>query len=270
VSDEHALETLQRRLERERRARRDAEMIAERVTAELYGSKGELQRANEELQSLNQSLREFVAIASHDIRNPLTTILGMSSTLTRRWESVPDGTRAHFLEAIERQAKFLARIVEDLLTVSRIDAGALDTHAEAFRLRTAVENAIAGFERDAETIRILVDDTEIVADPDHLQRILYNYVGNALKYGAPPVEITTQTEDGFVEIRVRDHGSGVPDDLVPRLFGKFARGDAARSMGGTGLGLSIVQGLARANGGDTWYEPNTPCGSCFGVKLPAA
>ena len=72
-----------------------------------------------------------------------------------------------------------------------------------------------------------------------------------------------------MEVRVCDHGEGVPEEFVPRLFGKFARADnASRRAKGTGLGLSIVRGLALVNGGDAWYEPNDPCGSCFAVRLP--
>jgi signal transduction histidine kinase len=81
------------------------------------------------------------------------------------------------------------------------------------------------------------------------------------------VSVEARDAGDYVEIKERDSGDGVPAELLPRLFGKFARGAVSREKGGTGLGLSIVQGLAQANGGDAWYEPNTPHGSCFGVRL---
>lgn len=260
-------EKLRKRLERERAARREAESIAERVTSELYASKEELQRANEELQSLNQTLRDFVAIASHDLRGPLHSILGASALM-----SAPDGTlsdRDHeLIGIIERQGQHLARMTEDLLTVSKIEAGQLDIAAQVVRLREAIELTIRDFAGPAEQIHIECDDVETLVDPQHLHRMLINYLGNAFKYGMPPVDISAQANGHWVEIHVCDRGNGVPEELVPRLFGKFARGPEARNMGGTGLGLSIVQGLARANGGETWYQPNEPRGACFVLRLP--
>ncbi len=259
---------LQRRLERERRARREAEAIAERVTGELYASKGALQTANAELEGLNQSLREFVAIASHDLRGPLTSILGLSRTMTARWKDLADDKRIELLNIIERQADHMARMVEDLLTVSRIDAGQIDPHAEAVKLREAVESLIGENRYRQDQIRVEVGEGWVFVDPHHLQRILSNFLNNALKHGLPPVGIEETASGPWAEVRIRDHGDGVPPEFVPRLFGRFARGDNARTQGGTGLGLSIVQGLAQANGGETWYETNEPRGSCFVVKLP--
>lgn len=275
TSDPDASPALARRLERERAARREAEAIAERVTRDLYESKsqlevvnGALNRTNEELQALNQAMREFVAIASHDLRSPLTSILGLASTLRRRWTDVPDENRLEFIGIIERQGHHLARMVEDLLTVSRIEAGALVTHAEVVAVREALDAIVKDFGREMPEIHVTCDEIEAIVDPDHLKRIVANYVGNAVKYGSPPVELEAHLAGDWVEIRVCDHGAGVPDELVPQLFGKFSRGEEGRAKGGTGLGLSIVQGLARANGGDSWYEPNPPHGSCFGVRLP--
>ena len=268
-----AVEPLRRRLERERKARREAESIAERVTGELYNSSLELARLNEELtgantelQSLNQAMRDFVAVASHDLRSPLTSVVGAADLLSNRWGDLQEDKRGELLNMIGRQARHVSRMVEDLLTVSRIEAGQLDTHKAVLRLRDEVEGIIRDFGQPVPDITLGAIECAVMADPDHLRRILVNYVGNAMKYGSPPIEIAADINGGWVEIRVKDHGQGVPEDFVPRLFGKFARGED--SQGGTGLGLSIVQGLARANGGDTWYEPNEPQGSCFAVRLP--
>lgn len=259
---------LRRRLERERVARREAETIAERVTGELYSSKGELQRANDELQSLNQTLRDFVAVASHDLRGPLTSILGASSLMSTRYDALPEPRRHELLDMILRQGRHLEHMIEDLLTVSKIEAGQLDIAAEVVKLREAIELTIHDFGGPAAQIHIDCDDIETMVDPEHLHRMLTNYVGNAFKYGLPPVDIAAHASGDWVEIHVRDRGNGVPEELLPRLFSKFARGPEARDKGGSGLGLSIVQGLARANGGDTWYQPNEPTGSCFVLRLP--
>lgn len=254
---------LLKRLERARRAQHEAEAVAEKVTSDLYA-------AVQELKALNQTLRDFVSIASHDLQTPVTAIVGFTTLLKDRWDTLGDHDRREFLSAIDRNAGQLTRLVVDLLTVSRIEAGAVDTHAEAVAVRRVTELAMLDFaERAAET-RVAIDDGIIVvADPSHIQRILTNYLTNAFKYGRPPVHVAATTIDGWVEIRVCDNGDGVPEDFVPRLFSKFARANAARSERGSGLGLSIVRGLAQANGGDAWYEPNRPAGSCFGVRLPA-
>jgi signal transduction histidine kinase len=114
-------------------------------------------------------------------------------------------------------------------------------------------------------------DLVVRADRDHFQRIFANYATNAVKYGGPPIVAEASRIPSFVEVCVKDQGPGVPEIFVNRLFSKFARAEteATRSSEGTGLGLSIVRGLAQANGGDTWYEPNSPSGSCFGVRLPS-
>ncbi len=262
-----ALRVVQRRLDRERAARNEAEAIAERVTRELYGTSLELHQKNDELQALNEALREFVAIASHDLRGPLTGILGMASLLNRRWSDIDTQRRIEMLSSIERQGHVLARLIDDLLTVSRIEAGQIDTAIELITLRKAVKTLVDDTTAGDAEVEIVGDDLAVACDGDHLRRIVGNYLVNALKYGEAPIRVEIRDAGPWAEIRVCDCGDGVPEELVPRLFGKFARGERSREKGGTGLGLSIVKGLARANGGEAWYEPNEPRGSCFGVRL---
>ncbi|HEX9776222.1 MAG TPA: HAMP domain-containing sensor histidine kinase [Actinomycetota bacterium] len=263
TEDKDAYERLQRRYERERTARREAEAIAERVTAELYS-------ATENLQAANQAIRDFMAIASHDLKSPLTSIIGAASMLRESWRVLTDEQREGLLEAATRQGTHMSRMVDDLLTISKIESGALEPHPAAVELRRAIDRVVGAFIDWAGQVRVsALNSISAECDPDHLERILTNYIGNAIKYGAPPIHVEAEQADEWVEIRVRDHGAGVPDDFVPRLFGRFSRADDARtrSQPGSGLGLSIVQGLARMNGGDTWYEPNDPNGSCFAVRL---
>jgi signal transduction histidine kinase len=254
------LAAVQRRLDRERAARREAENIAERVTAEFY-------RVNSELEMLNESLREFIAVTAHDLRGPLTVMLGMTSTLSKRWADLGEDRRTDFLATIERQGRRLARLIDDLLTASKIEAGALEIVAEVVPMREAFTDLMGDFDDRSDEVKWTTEDVHALVDRDHLQRILTNYVRNALTYGGPPVEVHTRDTGSWVEILVRDGGQGVPDELVPKLFGKFVRGATSHEKGGTGLGLSIVRGLAHANGGETWYERNQPNGSCFGVRL---
>ena len=269
-----------RRYDREHRARLEAEAIAERVTSQLYATGLELkevnqklEEANEVLEAANQSIREFVAVASHDMRGPLTSILGFTGMLLTKWDALKEEQRVDFLETIHRQGSHLERLVDDLLTISKIEAGAVDAHIQEVYLRRAIEEAVIQFSDQASEVSIEASyEIRVKADPDHLQRILVNYVENAFKYGLPPVRAAAAESNGWVEVRVCDVGRGVPEEFVPRLFDKFARAEdeVTRSQKGTGLGLSIVKGLARANGGDAWYEPNQPQGSVFAVRLPNA
>jgi signal transduction histidine kinase len=125
----------------------------------------------------------------------------------------------------------------------------------------------------ADETRIELDGGLVVlADVDHASRMVRNLLENARHHGEAPVVVSARRTDDHVELRVRDHGPGVPEDFGPRLFQRFARSDEAkggRAAHGTGLGLSIVRGLARAADGDAWYEPES-LGACFVVSFPAA
>lgn len=263
-------EQLERRLERERDARRQAEAVAEKATGELY-------MTLEELRSVNQAMRDFVAVAAHDLRTPITTMAGFAALLNSEWDRLTDIEKRRYLAIIERSADNLTMLAENLLTVSRIEAGALETHKEVIELDGALRVAMQQFldSTGSTPAQITINSdprARVEADPLHVERMIMNYVGNALKYGGPPITVDVTVDGDWVEIRVRDHGEGVPEEFVPRLFARFARDTsvAAKGITGTGLGLAIVQGLAQANGGSVWYEPNHPRGSCFALKLPVA
>ena len=245
--------------------------------AERRRAEEELERSASELREANQGLREadelkshFVAIASHELRTPLTSILGFATTLLRFWPRLTDEQRRSQVAIIEEQSQRLGRLVDDLLTMSRIEAGVLETRAREIDVLSVVTRVIEGFpDRAPEIVLHVPEGVRVVADPDHFDQILLNYVSNALKYGASPIDIEARQDHRWVEIRVSDRGQGVPEAFEERLFEKFAQAPAAHGHG-TGLGLSIVRGLAQAQGGDAWYERHEPRGACFGVRLPAA
>lgn len=230
----------------------------------------EKERTNEELRLANQLKSEFVAVASHELQTPVAPIAGFASTLVSQWDELSDDRRREYVHAIDRQAKRLSRLVNDLLTTSRIEAGRVDVRAKAVSLGSIVAEALVEVGAGPSDIRLSgLEDVRALADPDLVQRIVVNYVGNALKYGEPPFAIEARQAGEWVELRMRDAGGGIAAEFVPRLFGKFAR-ETGASVPGTGLGLFVVRGLARAQGGDAWYESNHPRGSCFAVRLPAA
>ena len=229
----------------------------------------ERKQAERELQELNEALRDFVAVVAHDMRNPLSVIVGMSSLLTGT-TPFPDDERDRMLQAMERNALVLSRFVDDLLTVSKLEAGAVDVRPVATSVLSVAEHIVA--ELSDPTAVSLEGDASVMAmaDPSHLERVLRNYLINAVTYGEAPIQVDVRQVGAEAVVIVRDHGPGVPDELAQRLFEKFARSPQSRDKGGTGLGLSIVRGLARANGGDAWYEPANPVGACFGVRFPAS
>lgn len=267
-------ERLRRRLEREQRIRREAEEIAERATGDLYASLQQLGLLNEELERSNRAIRDFVSVASHDLRGPLTAMNGFVQLMQQRWEMFDDEQILEFLGIVGRQGQHLNRLVDDLLCISKIETGGLVARCEEIHLDRALDEAVASLGEIAQEIEIVhaPEEVRVLADPSHLSRIVVNYLTNAVKYGAPPFAAHCEVSSSFVDLRVCDHGGGVPEEFVPRLFEKFARADDSltREHEGSGLGLSIVRGLARANGGDAWYEPNQPTGSCFSVRLPRA
>ncbi len=230
----------------------------------------DLESTNAALRQANQALRDFISVASHDMKNPLTAVLGFSSTMSRRWDQIEDGSKRSYVEIIEKQARFLTRLVDDLLTISKLEAGAIAPLLADIDLGSALSQVLRVMPEGEEVALDVDAGLHIRADADHLQRIVTNLVSNARKYGAPPISLSARTEADHARLVVADSGSGVPEEFVPRLFDKFSRSDSAeaRAQEGTGLGLSIVEGLVRANKGTIHFEPNEPTGSRFIVTLP--
>lgn len=214
------------------------------------------------------AMRDFVAIASHDLRTPTTAIAGFTTLLATRWDSLSDDEKRQMVSTVQRQSQHLGALVEDLLTTSRIDAAAVSTNPRVLQVAALVEEVV----RDvlpAAAVDIPAG-LEVYADPDHFRRIVINYLRNATVYGRPPYTVVARAGNGAVDLMVVDNGDGVPREFEPRLFEKFARADrtASKASGGTGLGLSIVAGLASAAGGAAWHRAHQPHGSEFGVTLP--
>lgn len=207
----------------------------------------------------------FVAMVSHELRTPLTSIGGFSSTMLETWDSLSDVEKREYLGIICAQSDRLARLVAGLLTVARMDSGTFETRADMVLVRGVIE----AVDQEVGEGRVAIDcapDLRVLADRDHIAQILVNYVANALRYGADPVQIQAVEHGEWVHLRVTDAGEGVPNAFVPHLFERFSM-NHGREMGGTGLGLSIVRVLAEAQSGRAWYEPNPPQGSCFAVSL---
>jgi signal transduction histidine kinase len=218
----------------------------------------ELERANSELRRLDELKSDFVAMVSHELRSPLTSILGYCSTMVRHWDRVDDERKRSFIDIIERQSRRLSGLVNDLLEMSRIESGHLETTLQPLALRPVLDDIAAEYHDRIAHLQLDGDvDASVLADGGHLHRVLINLLDNAIKYGAEPVRIEVRDADDAVLVAVRDGGPGVAEEFRPRLFEKFAQASAGstRNATGTGLGLSIVQGLVEAMGGSVGYEP---------------
>ncbi len=234
----------------------------------------ELTVANEELATTASRMRDFVAIASHELRTPASVILGYALLLDRRGTDLSETERSRATTRLVRSSQRLARLTDELTTQATADRGELDLQIETIDVAAvaadAVENAVL-----ANSEPVTVQTTVPVlaqADAVHLHRVLDNLLENAQVYGAQPIQVRVDDVDGWAEIRVRDHGDGVDPEFVPELFERFSRGRhamASNGPDGTGLGLSLSRGIAEQMGGTLTHEHASP-GSSFVLRLPKA
>lgn len=230
------------------------------------------------LRRLEQVRRDFVANVSHELKTPITSIKGFVETLLDGAIDQPDDAR-RFLGIVQRQADRLNAIIEDLLTLSRIEQE--EEHAESILERgglKAVVDAAAQLCQSAATARnIRLDvhyEPELYADINAtlLEQGVVNLIDNAIKYSEPEdiIRIEALGTDREIQIRVTDQGCGIPQEQLPRLFERFYRVDKARSrrLGGTGLGLAIVKHIAHTHGGRVSVESVVGQGSTFAIHLP--
>lgn len=242
----------------------------ERTLTSLEHAQEELRDTNAELAIANELKDDFVSMVSHEFRTPLTSIRGYADTILRYGDDLDPEKRRTFVVRIAAQTVTLTGMVDDLLTLSQVRRGTMRHEPEDVPVREVIGRALVDLQLD--DVVVDIDDGAVVeADRDHVRRILTNYIENAAKYGDAPIEVTSRLVDGAVELRVRDHGPGVPEEFVPALFDRFTQASVGlqRTSRGVGLGLSIVHTLAELNGGRAWYEDGDP-GAVFVVSLPAA
>ncbi|GAB7048150.1 sensor histidine kinase [Catenuloplanes indicus] len=252
------------------RARRQEEQRAYRE--ELAARARELQSANAELQAANQRVADMVAMLTHDVRQPIATIAGYCELLTDMWDDTDDRAKRRDVDRIAATAASMSGYVEEILTLTQVDADTLFAHPAPLRLADAIAESLAHLPvQQRAGVTVTVDDRlRVFADPRQLHQMLVNLISNGLKYGEPPMLIRALSTADGVEIEISDSGEGVPEDFVPHLFDRFARAKSgvAPTKKGTGLGLYIVRQLAVANSGDVTYRPHQPSGASFVLRLP--
>ena len=225
----------------------------------------------QEMQQLDVLKSEFIALAAHELRTPLSSIYGIFVTLEARGDSLAEAEHRALRDALREQTTRMRNLIEQLLDLSRFDLAAMPVSPEPLRLRPKIEELVRTLTAARpEVVGIAVPpDLEAVVDPIALERMLSNLVTNALRYGAPPVTVTAARRDAHLRLAVEDRGDGVRREFIPRLFDRFTRSSESRGRtDGSGLGLAIVQAYARAHGGEIVYEPAVPHGARFEIVIP--
>ncbi|MFJ4785847.1 sensor histidine kinase [Streptomyces sp. NPDC088794] len=225
-------------------------------------------------QQSEMRVRQFVADASHELRTPLASIRGYAELTRRGREQVGPDTR-HALGRIESEASRMTLLVEDLLLLARLDAGRPlqfeQTDLIPLVVDTISDARAAGMDHNWR-LDLPDEPAAVSGDAARLQQVLINLLGNARKHTPPGTTVTArvQRRGPWMCVDVEDNGQGIPPDLLPHVFERFARGDSARSRstGSTGLGLAIVQAVASAHGGAVTVD-SVPGRTVFTVHLPA-
>jgi len=227
--------------------------------------------AQEEAQRLDVLKSEFIALAAHELRNPLSSIYGLSITLDEHGDALAESDRLALREALREQTARMRNLIEQLLDLSRFDLKAIQVSPERLLLRPKIEELVRTIvpAREDEVEIAVPPDLEAAVDPIALDRMLSNLIANAVRHGEPPVTVMAAQRDTHLRLAVEDRGQGVRREFVPTLFDRFTRSNESRGRTeGSGLGLAIAQAYARAHGGDIVYEPAVPHGARFELVLP--
>jgi len=229
------------------------------------------------LKQLENTRQEFVANVSHELRTPLSLIKGFVETLLEGAKDEPE-LASRFLQTIEKHTDRLTYLIEDLLTISRLESGQLVMNLQEVDLVEEVARVVDDLQARASSKKttlqnLLPQGLAARADADRLQQVLFNLVENAIKYGKNEGRVSIggrNLAENRVELWVQDDGPGIPSEARERVFERFYRVDRARSRetGGTGLGLAIVKHIVQAHGGDVWVKSNVGLGSTFFFTLP--
>jgi signal transduction histidine kinase len=252
-------------------------VVASEVTAQVTARR-RVDGLRAAAEQASRAKDEFLNTLSHELRTPLNAIIGWSAML--RGGSVPADQRARALETVERNARIQARLIEDMLDLSRIEQGKVVLSVGPVEMVRVVESAIDAVRPAAEAkgIRVqpvLDSHAAIVGDADRLQQVAWNLLSNAIKFTPKGgrVQVRLRREASHVELVVADNGQGITADFLPHVFDRFRQGDASfsRRVGGLGLGLAIVRSLVELHGGDVSARSDGPGeGASFTVRLPLA
>lgn len=239
-------------------ARRQVREYRLRTELELEG-----QRA------INRAKDSFIAGLSHELRTPLTSIYGFAEILTDGDGADPEQTK-EIVQIIANEAAEMTRMVDDLLTASRMESSGIEVDMAPTNIREVVESAITPFERAGLEVKLSATDATVSTDAGRLRHILINLISNAARHGGDKIGVEVSLAGDTVDIEVWDNGQGVPEDQVEKLFDRFIHKDAAPLLtGSVGLGLAIASRLTTMLGGRLAYQ-RFAGKTYFIVNVPAA
>ena len=239
-----------------------------------------LQEVEEQKQQLEQTRRDLTAWVSHDLRTPLTSVRVMIEAML---DGVVDDeeTVNRYLDNSRIEIEHLSLLIDDLFELAQLDVGHLRIHIQHASIRDLISDTLGSMRLQAEQRGIKLkgevsDDVDMIQmAPDKIQRVLSNLVDNAIKHAESGVRVTLRAWRVGDEIRIDIHNSGsyIPEDVLPRLFESFYRGEGSRKRGddgarGTGLGLAIARGFIEAHGGRIWAKSERDEGTTFSFSLP--
>jgi signal transduction histidine kinase len=216
---------------------------------------------------------ELIAGIAHELRSPLTSVKGFSSTLIKKWDRFSDEQRYQFVETIHSDAERMARIVSEVVDLARLEAGRLELYPQDADITEAAGRAVTELAEVPGVERVVVEvppRCHAWVDPARLQRMIFNLVENAIKYSdGGPVTVKAAPSDGAVDLVVSDDGVGIEATRMPGLFDGPGPSGQRVAPSGTGLGLLLTKKLAEAQGGTVSVQSRTPHGSSFTVRLPS-
>jgi PAS domain S-box-containing protein len=238
----------------------------------------DLERANDRLRHTNLQLEQaaefksdLMSIVSHEVSQPLSSVASLAELLAEDWIDLPDDVRLELAGKIDKNARRLTGMINDMLLLFRLDAGAVSARRGSVPVGEVVETVADSLPATAQIVSSIDPELCVLVDRGHLWQVLSNLVNNALTYGQPPIEIGAEPRPDGVVISIRDHGPGIPEEDVPKLFDRIARRPSGGNRPkGSGLGLFIVRHLVEVNGGTVWYEPARPEGATLKVRMQPA
>ncbi len=251
-----------------------------RLNNELITLQRELAKQNAELERLNQQKNQFLGMAAHDLRNPLSVIITYSDFLAQEIAPQLNAEQKEFLDIIRTSSQFMRRLIEDLLDVSAIEAGQLVLNLQPTDLALLARhnvalNRVLASQQQRELFLTCADDLpRLMADQAKLDQVLNNLISNAVKYSFPAtaIHIDVKRDGDWVVLSIQDHGQGIPASELDRLFKAFSR-TSTKSMTGeksTGLGLAIASKIIQGHHGKIWAESIVGDGSTFCIALPVS
>jgi signal transduction histidine kinase len=235
------------------RARREAELAQIRIT---------------ELEALDNEKRDFLASVSHELRTPLAAVLGFATELAESWDQFEPSEAQSLVRLIASQSADISSIVDDLLTMTRLEAGTMSVYPTDVAVTEHLADLVASAGRDASLQIGWEGDVAVWADPNRLRQIARNLITNAIRYGGDPIRVVLGEGDAFGFVEVRDSGGPIPASRVATMFDPFVHGDSGRNTpNSVGLGLAVARSLARVMGGELTYQHDGE-ESVFRLELP--